>query len=115
MGVYEIDPLSDHRRQKLLQQYPRASVFHTCGWLELYTDLPSHLRELHATRKLWLALPSEVDSWWRARSKMHLVEHGDDWHIEGEGTERAVVAYARNKGGSLIYDMQPALSRSGLN
>jgi len=34
MGVYEIDPLRDPRWTKLLQRHPRASVFHTPGWLE---------------------------------------------------------------------------------
>jgi hypothetical protein len=82
---------------------------------DLYTELLSHLRELHATRKIWQGFPSEVDSWWRARSKMQLVQEGNDWRIEGEGAERAVVAYARNMGGSLVYDTHPALSHSGLN
>src|ERR1700676_4757136 len=34
MSVYEIDPLSDHRWHELLQQHPRASVFHSCAWLD---------------------------------------------------------------------------------
>ena len=61
----------------------------------LYVDLLIYLRELCATRKIWQALPSEIDSWWRARSKMQLVTDGDDWRIEGSGSERAVVAYAK--------------------
>jgi hypothetical protein len=80
----------------------------------LYVDLLIYLRELCATRKIWQARPSEIDSWWRERSKMQLVRDGDGWRIEGSGSERAVVAYAKNKGGSLVYEMQPALSRSGL-
>jgi hypothetical protein len=81
----------------------------------LYIDLLSHLRELRATRKIWQGLPSEVDSWWRARSKMQLVQDGNDWHIEGEGAERAVVAYAKTANGKLVYELEPALSRSGVN
>ena len=34
MSVYEIDPLSDHRWHELLQQHPRASIFHSCAWLD---------------------------------------------------------------------------------
>ena len=33
MGVYEFDPLSDPRWPEFLQNNPRASVFHTPGWL----------------------------------------------------------------------------------
>jgi Acetyltransferase (GNAT) domain len=33
MSVYEIDPLSDHRWNELLQQHPRASIFHSRAWL----------------------------------------------------------------------------------
>ncbi|MGH9517132.1 MAG: hypothetical protein ACRD3P_15805 [Terriglobales bacterium] len=80
----------------------------------LYVDLLVCLQELYATRKIWHARPSEIDSWWRERSKMQLVRDGDGWRIEGRGSERAVVAYAKNQGGSLLYEMQPALSRSGL-
>jgi Acetyltransferase (GNAT) domain len=34
MTVYAIDPLRDSRWPDLLQQHPRASVFHSRGWLE---------------------------------------------------------------------------------
>jgi hypothetical protein len=34
MGVYEIDPLRDPRWPEFLLASPRASVFHTRGWLE---------------------------------------------------------------------------------
>ena len=34
MNVYEIDPTTDERWEGLLQSHPRASIFHTRGWLE---------------------------------------------------------------------------------
>lgn len=34
MSVYEIDPLHDPCWPELLEQHPRASVFHSRGWLE---------------------------------------------------------------------------------
>ena len=78
----------------------------------LYSELLAHLRELAITRNIWFALPSEVDRWWRERSKMHLVLDGDDWQIEGEGAERACVAYARIGDGRLVYELQPAFAGS---
>jgi hypothetical protein len=34
MSVYEIDPLLDPRWPEFLQRNPRASIFHTVGWLD---------------------------------------------------------------------------------
>src|SRR3989442_587205 len=34
MAVYQIDPLQDPRWAEFLQRHPRASAFHTPGWLE---------------------------------------------------------------------------------
>jgi hypothetical protein len=81
----------------------------------LYVNLLIYLREIYATTKIWQALPSEIDSWWRARSKMQLVPDGDDWRIEGSGSERAVVAYAKCINEKLVYELQPALTRAGMN
>jgi hypothetical protein len=72
----------------------------------IYKELLSHLRELRECAALWCALPTEVDSWWRARSKMSLVEDGNGWRIEGKESERAVLAYAKNVDGNLVYEME---------
>jgi hypothetical protein len=77
----------------------------------IYKDLLNYLRELQAARDIWVTLPSEVDRWWRARSKMQLVPSGNEWRIEGEDAERAVVAYARNADGELVYEVGPAIDR----
>lgn len=34
MPVYQIDPLTDPRWRELVNRHPRASIFHTYGWLE---------------------------------------------------------------------------------
>lgn len=33
MKIYQIDPTTDARWAELVDRHPRASVFHTCGWL----------------------------------------------------------------------------------
>jgi hypothetical protein len=84
----------------------------------IYKDLLLHLREVQAQRRIWVTLPSEVDRWWRTRSKMQLVPRGDEWRIEGDGAERAVVAYARNADGKLVYEIEPerpSMAHSPLN
>jgi hypothetical protein len=72
----------------------------------LYKDLLTYLQAFQATG-MWVTLPSEVDWWWRARSKMKLVLSDDEWRIEGEEAEHAIVAYARNAGGKLVYEIEP--------
>jgi hypothetical protein len=81
-------------------------VMYEC-FKSVYEDLLKYLRELQLTKRIWATLPSEVDRWWRARSKLQLVPCGTQWYIEGEGAERAVVAYATNVDGELIYELQP--------
>ena len=78
----------------------------------LYKNLLSCLREHQAARKIWMALPSDVDRWWRARNEMQLVQTGNRWHIEGKDADRAVLAYARNVDGRLAYELEPTLTHS---
>ncbi len=74
----------------------------------VYEHLLHYLRELREKSDIWFALPADVDRWWRARSKMSVVKDGNSWRIDGEGAERAVVAYARNVDGRLVYDLEKA-------
>jgi hypothetical protein len=77
----------------------------------VYEDLLIWLRDLRSQQALWFALPSEIDSWWRARSRMSVVKDGEGWRIEGEGAERAVLAFARQVDGHLVYELADARQR----
>jgi hypothetical protein len=68
-----------------------------------YETLLSYLSQLRSEKKVWMPLPREVDRWWRERSKMKLVQHGDKWQIEGVGHERARIAYASESNGHIEY------------
>lgn len=72
----------------------------------VYEELLSHLAHLRTERGIWIALPCDVNRWWRQRSQMRLVEDGDGWRIVGEGAERACIAYASEENGRLILTMQ---------
>jgi hypothetical protein len=72
----------------------------------VYKELLAYLQELCANSKIWSALPAEVDSWWRARSKMSVVKDGDSWRIEGDDTKRAVLAYAKIVNGEITYELE---------
>ncbi|MHB8652849.1 MAG: polysaccharide deacetylase family protein [Terriglobia bacterium] len=68
-----------------------------------YQALLDYLCKLRSEGKIWIALPGEVDRWWRARSQMKLVERGGKWAIEGAGKERARIAYAVLEGDDVLY------------
>ncbi|SRR5216683_2110594 len=74
----------------------------------VYQGLLGYLRELSAEKRIWVALPTEVDRWWRARSKMSVVKRGNSWRIEGDDTGHAVLAFAKNVDGKLAYELAQA-------
>lgn len=70
----------------------------------------SHLAAIREERNVWVALPKEVAQWWRLRSQMRIVEDENGLRIEGEGKERARIAYASEKDGRLAFDVCPPAS-----
>ena len=78
-----------------------------------YEALLAYLKELRAQKNIWTPLPREAASWWRERSKMVLVQRDGEWKVEGEGRERALIAYAHEKDGELAYSFQPACETAG--
>jgi glycosyltransferase involved in cell wall biosynthesis len=79
-----------------------------------YETLLSYLSQLRSERKVWIPLPREVDQWWRQRTQMKLVRHGNEWHIEGPGHERAQLAYASEKNGQIDYTIDSSQQASSL-
>jgi len=71
-----------------------------------YQLLLEHLTQLRSTLKVWIALPREVDRWWRARNQMVVVPDGRGWRVEGPGRERARVAFAALTGDTLAYSVE---------
>jgi hypothetical protein len=71
----------------------------------IYTELLSYLVQLRTEKRLWSALPSEVNRWWRNRQQMQLVQDGNRWRIEGPDCERARIAYAILKGDRIDYSL----------
>jgi hypothetical protein len=72
---------------------------------EVYVDLLHHLADLREREELWIALPGEINRWWRNRHDMRLVPSGDGWRIEGPDSHRARVAYATLKDDRLVYTL----------
>ena len=72
----------------------------------MYQALLAYLSQLRSEGRTWIALPREVNRWWRERSAMKLVRQNDKWRIEGPGAERARVAYARLAGERVEYTLE---------
>ena len=73
----------------------------------VYVELLRHLTDLRERGRLWIALPGEVNRWWRNRHEMSLVPDGDGWRIEGADSHRARVAYATIEDDRLVYSIAP--------
>jgi hypothetical protein len=83
--------------------------------LRVYRTLLGYLSELRNAGKVWMALPREVDQWWRERNQMKLAYDDGVWRIEGPGRERARVAYATLAGDSIRYTFDQAASQAASN
>jgi len=72
----------------------------------VFMTLLDRLACLRERERLWITTPGEVNRWWRQRMKMSLVQDASGWKIEGEGNERAVLAYARERNGKLEVTLE---------
>lgn len=72
---------------------------------ELYRRLLQLLKNCERERNVWLALPGEVDTWWRERANMTLESKNGNWSVRGKGSDRASVAYARLENGKVSYSL----------
>jgi hypothetical protein len=82
---------------------------------KVYGMLLDYLRQMITREKIWMALPGEVDRWWRARSEMKLVQKGSCWEIEGLEAERARIAFAVIAGDRLVYEVAAARDQEGVH
>ena len=71
----------------------------------VYEELLGYLRSMREAGHTWFALPAQVDRWWRARNRMFIETVGASHRVVGEGSERAVLAYAVRCDGKLRYEI----------
>ncbi len=76
----------------------------------IYEALLGYLSCLQEEKGVWIATPGEVNRWWRQRREMKLIYRADGWHIEGQGAERACLAYATLDGDRLVYEIDGVLA-----
>ena len=76
-----------------------------------YQALLDHLAQMRDDGQTWMALPREVDTWWRQRSQMRVVRDGSAWPIEGPGHERARLAMATCVDNRLVFTLDDQRAR----
>jgi hypothetical protein len=69
----------------------------------VYEQLLGDIAQLRDTTHSWVALPGEINEWWRARRTMTLRQTAAGWTIDGDGSGRARVAYASLDGDGVRY------------
>jgi hypothetical protein len=74
----------------------------------VYTELLEYLASLRDDRQTWVARPSEINKWWRARQQMTLTPVGESWRVDGPDSARARVAYASLDGDRVVYSFNCA-------
>ena len=74
---------------------------------DTYRQLLAHLAQIRSEGQVWMALPKEVDRWWRERAQMKIVGEDGHWRIEGPGQERARLAYAGLTADRITYTVDP--------
>ena len=75
-----------------------------------YERLLERLVELRARANTWIALPGEINRWWRQRSQLRVTPRGNGWEIVGAGRDRARVGIAQLKKNRLIYRIQAVIT-----
>jgi len=74
--------------------------------LDVYKALLGHVSRLREQQHVWVALPRDVNRWWRERGEARLVaDGGGHWRIEGPAQDRARIACASIRDDRLLYTM----------
>ncbi len=70
-----------------------------------YTQLLGFIADQKSEGNAWIALPQEVNQWWRQRRQLRIERAGNGWQIIGHGSDRAVVAFARLRNNNIDYTL----------
>jgi hypothetical protein len=95
------------KRNGLMSFIAHPDYLIDAGARKVYESLLQYLQQMVQREKIWMALPGEVDQWWRARSQMHLVQADGRWTVEGPQGDQAKIAFAVVDGDNLRYEVTP--------
>jgi hypothetical protein len=70
-----------------------------------YLDLLRFLSDKRDRGETWVERPGLIARWWKQRQQMRLAPGPGGWKIEGEGADRASVAYLVRDGSQIRYEL----------
>ena len=70
----------------------------------VYLQLLLAIRKFMNNENSWHPLPGEAAAWWRQRDGMRLENIHGNWRIEGEGSERALLAFMKIENGTPVFN-----------
>jgi len=73
--------------------------------MTVYRALLAWLSKLRNQEKLWIARPGDVNRWWRQRHAMNIEWDEGKWSIQGQGRERARIAFACLRDDEIEYEV----------
>jgi hypothetical protein len=97
----QISLIRDHHGIASFIVHPDYIVEHKAQ--QTYRELLAELSRLRKDENVWIALPREVNQWWRQRNSMTLQNIDGRWIVNGTGKERACVAFAYLQDGKVQY------------
>jgi hypothetical protein len=75
-------------------------------YCSLYRELLQHLLQVCVERDIWIALPGEVDRWWRRRRQMEIaIGQRQSPYLVAPQEEQAVMAWAHAEAGRIVYEV----------
>jgi hypothetical protein len=77
----------------------------------VYSDLLTHISSLRDRKGTWVALPGEVNDWWRDRHQMVIRREERKWRISGPSSDRARLAIACLQDDQVVYRLEGAGDR----
>lgn len=107
IGVWEKQISLIREKHGLMQVIIHPDYMRDNAARQVYSELLSCLSQLRANGETWIALPGEVAAWWRQRNELTLVQEDGSWRVEGNGRERAQIAYATIVNDRIAYEFEP--------
>src|SRR5207237_10488465 len=99
----QIDLVTEKHGLVSFNVHPDYLISESCRGL--YRQLLEYLIQTFSDRRIWMALPGEVDRWLRQRRQMRLLNDASGLRVTGPFSERAVVAYASLENGRIVYEV----------
>jgi len=75
-------------------------------YCSLYRELLQYLLQVCLDHNIWIALPGEVNHWWRLRRQMEVaIDQHQSPYLAEPHTEQGLIAWAHAEAGRIVYEV----------